>query len=147
MLVECKFTTFFTIILYVFRFLYTLCEMLMLGNLINTASMFNVSLTHLTLMLNISSVRNTDFIIASLLLLLFIIGVMSKHTIIIICCSMSAIWLASTSTYHLHPDSLESFSVAVAEVVSSKANNAQNLMSDSLFGHRDSESTGMELDT
>jgi hypothetical protein len=72
---------------------------------------------------------------------------MSKHTIIIICCSMSAIWLASASTYHLHPDSLQSFSVAVAEVVSSKANNARNLMSDSLFGHRDSEGTGMELDT
>jgi len=60
---------------------------------------------------------------------------------------MSAIWLASTSTYHLHPDSLQSFSVAVAEVVSSKANNPQNLISDSLFGHRDSESTGMELAT
>jgi hypothetical protein len=72
---------------------------------------------------------------------------MSKHTIIIICCSMSAIWLASTSTYHQHPDSIQSFSVAVAEVVSSKANNVQILMSDSLFGHRDSESTGMELDT
>jgi len=72
---------------------------------------------------------------------------MSKHTIIIIiCCSMSAIWLASTSTYHLHPDSLQSFSVAVAEVVSSKENNAQNFMSDSLFGHRGSESSGMELD-
>jgi len=60
---------------------------------------------------------------------------------------MSAIWLASARIYHLHPDSLQSFSVAVAEVVSSKANNAQNLMSDGLFGHRDSESTGMELDT
>jgi hypothetical protein len=72
---------------------------------------------------------------------------MSKHTIIIICCSMSAIWLASTTTYHLHPDSLQSFSVAVAEVVSSNANNERNLMSDSLFEHRDSESTGMELDT
>lgn len=71
---------------------------------------------------------------------------MSKHTIIIICCSMSAIWLASTSTYHLHPDSLQSFSVAVAEVVSSKANNAQNLMSDSFFGHSNSETTGIELD-
>jgi hypothetical protein len=71
---------------------------------------------------------------------------MSKHAIIIICCSMSAVWLASTSTYHLHPDSLQSFSVAVAEGVSSKSNNVQNLMSDSLFGHRDAESTGMELD-
>lgn len=60
---------------------------------------------------------------------------------------MSAIWLASTSTYHLHPHSIQSFCVAVAEVVSSKANNAQNLLSDCLFGHRDSESTGMELDT
>jgi hypothetical protein len=70
---------------------------------------------------------------------------MSKHTIIIICYSMSAIWLASTSTYHLHPDSLQSFSVVVAEVVSSKAN-AQKLISDSLLGHRDSESSGMELD-
>jgi hypothetical protein len=70
---------------------------------------------------------------------------MSKHTIIIICCSMLAIWLASASTYHLHPDSLQSLSVVVAEVASSKANNEQNLMSDSLFGHRDSEITGMEL--
>jgi hypothetical protein len=110
--------------------------------------MFNISLTHHTLILNINSVRNTDLpvIIASLLILLFIIAVMSKHTIIIICCSMSAIWLASTSTYHLHQDSLQSFSVAVAEVVPSKANNALNLVSDSLFRHRNSESSGMELD-
>jgi len=57
---------------------------------------------------------------------------------------MSAIWLASTSTYRLHPDPLQSFSVAVAEAISSKANNAQNFMSDSLFEHRDSESSGME---
>jgi hypothetical protein len=105
--------------------------------------MFSISLTHHTLIVNISSVRNTDFIIASLLILLFIIAVMSKYTIIIICCSMSAIWLASTSTYRLHPDPLQSFSVAVAEVISSKANNAQNFMSDSLFEHRDSESSGM----
>jgi hypothetical protein len=109
--------------------------------------MFNVSLTHYTLILNNSSVQNTDFIIAILLFLLFITAVMSKHIIIIICCSMSAIWLASTSTYHLHPESLQSFSVAVSEVVSSKANNAQNIMSDGLFGHRDSESRGMVLDT
>jgi hypothetical protein len=71
---------------------------------------------------------------------------MSKHTIIIICCSVSAIWLASTSTYPLHPDSLQSCSVVVAEVISSKANNAQKLISDNLFGQRDSENSGMELD-
>jgi hypothetical protein len=68
---------------------------------------------------------------------------MQKHTIVIICCSMSAIWLASTGNYHLHPDSLHIFSVAGAEVISSKSNNGQKLMSDSLFGHRDSESSGM----
>lgn len=71
---------------------------------------------------------------------------MSRHTIIIICCSMSAIWLASTSTFHLPPDSLQNLIVAVAEEVSSKANNVHKLKSDSLFGHRDSENSGMELD-
>jgi hypothetical protein len=71
---------------------------------------------------------------------------MPKHTIFIICCSMSAIWLASTGTYHLHPDSLHSFSIAGAEVISSKANDGQKVMSDGLFGHTDSESSGMELD-
>ena len=116
------------------------------GNLMSIVSMFNVFLTHHTLILNVSSVRNTDFVIASLLFLLFIIAVMSKHTTIIICCFMSAIWLASTSIYHLHPGSLQSFSVAMAEVASSKANNAQNLMSESLFRHREAESTGIELD-
>jgi hypothetical protein len=59
---------------------------------------------------------------------------------------MSAIWLASAITYHLHPDSLQSFSIVVAELVSSKSNNAQKLTSDSLFGHTDPESSGMELD-
>jgi hypothetical protein len=71
---------------------------------------------------------------------------MPKHTIVIICCSMSAIWLAATGNCHLHPDSLHSLHIAAAEVISSKANNGQKLMLHSLFGHRDSESSGMELD-
>jgi hypothetical protein len=76
------------------------------------------------------------------------IDIMSKHNIFIICCSMSAIWLASTNTYCLHSATLHNISIAVAQIslVSSRANSAQKLISDNLFGHRVSESSGMQLE-
>jgi hypothetical protein len=81
------------------------------------------------------------------LILLFIVDVMSKYTIILVCCSMSVIWLASSSTHHLHPATLDNISIVVAQlsVVSARTNNAQKLLSHNLFGHRASESTGMQL--
>jgi hypothetical protein len=71
---------------------------------------------------------------------------MSKHGIIIICCSMSAIWLASTSTHCLRPTTFDiTAAVTQLSVVSSKTKNAQKLISDNLFGHRASDGSGMWL--
>lgn len=60
---------------------------------------------------------------------------------------MSAIWLAYSSTYNLHPATLHNISIVVALLspVSARTNNAKKLILNNLSGYRAAESTGMHL--